>query len=342
MEPFVWSREFLTSGAFLRLNQSWAFSSGGFYSEKPSPSTPCFYRPDFYLESKKPWWIPEKLSFFDEFPEPRAKSYSKKNPHPQWQMPSKKDFFSQMTWIQKKFEKAVPFVFETANFSVTHKQREDWVLEIKKKEERVKDQYPYGFWSDGDGVIGVSPEILLEKKGLRVKSMALAGTSSYEKKDLLIKDKKEIKEHEIVKSFIEKKLKPFGKVTLSKTYIQPILSLAHLRADVELILDKDIEIETLVKALHPTPALLGEPEREVKEFFQKTSPQNKKWAAPFGLLIPEKKEFFAVISIRNLTWNPSTLKVGSGCGILPESQPEKEWKELEMKRRLVKDFFCMS
>ena len=57
-------------------------------------------------------------------------------------------------------------------------------------------------------------------------------------------------------------------------------------------------------------------------------------ASPLAFLMA-----LALVAIRNVQWNGYRVRVGSGAGLLPESQFEREFEELRQKRDQVKALF---
>ena len=49
-----------------------------------------------------------------------------------------------------------------------------------------------------------------------------------------------------------------------------------------------------------------------------------------------KEQSFCVVAIRNVQFINGKAYIGSGCGLVKESQIEKEWKELKKKRQFIK------
>ena len=62
------------------------------------------------------------------------------------------------------------------------------------------------------------------------------------------------------------------------------------------------------------------------------------FGAPFGIE-RENRSAMALVAIRNVQWNGDRVRVGSGAGLLPESQLEREFEELRQKRDQVKALF---
>ena len=74
----------------------------------------------------------------------------------------------------------------------------------------------YALWTKEKGILGFTPEFLFEKKGRSLKTHALAGTRKKGEESLL-KNKKELKEHEIVVKGLRESLKDLGGLKKRKT-----------------------------------------------------------------------------------------------------------------------------
>ncbi len=115
--------------------------------------------------------------------------------------------------------------------------------------------------------LGATPETLLETKNNRFKTMSLAGTKIYNE-DVNWSDK-EIEEQNIVTEFIKSSL---SQCDISFKVTEPFTlkagKLAHIRTDITgfFKLDKINNIENILKALHPTPAVCGYPKNDAKDF----------------------------------------------------------------------------
>jgi menaquinone-specific isochorismate synthase len=191
--------------------------------------------------------------------------------------------------------------------------------------------------------ISLSPESLFEinQSTLRVDSIAgttLRGNTEQEDQsyfEQLARDPKEQREHELVKNDIVERLAKlnikgqwrFENQALKLKYIQHLHSLyeASLPANTELF-------TTLLKALHPTPAVGGLPkqtafeQRKLLEGFARAH-----YAAPFLVKTPEIS--LAAVGLRCAHVVGDEVTVYAGAGIVEGSTPEKEWKETERKCR---------
>lgn len=287
-----------------------------------------FYIPDFFLSEPKPWITPSRLESVSD-PNFKIPTFPKID----WIPPSLKDFEATFASLQKgfsaeNFQKAVPVFFETGTIEskINFQQFE--------RGKRPKTQgFQYGYWSKTSGMIGCTPEILFQQSEKNITTMALAGTieSTNSKSKLL-------KEHQLVIEDIKTQLSSFGKTTVGDQSLEEANGLTHLKTDITVNVDRTVTFENLVKALHPTPALGIFPRDPSMKWLKKQSPNRGGFGAPFGAAFPDECSI-CLVAIRNVMWDAKTARIGSGAGILPESDCNEEWKELWLKRESVKKIF---
>jgi len=200
--------------------------------------------------------------------------------------------------------------------------------------------YAYGEWTQNEGFMGATPEILFEKNGNELKTMALAGTSG---KDVnptqFLNDPKERKEHQFVIDDIVHVLKPLGSVHTEETRVVEFPALNHLQTNIRVKLSKPLSNDDLIQKLHPTPALGIYPRNAYFEKFRQYPLQSERdfFGAPWGI---ETKDFaLLLVAIRKWDWNDQKVKVFAGCGVVQESVLEKEFAEILKKIDSVKKIF---
>ncbi len=238
--------------------------------------------------------------------------------------------------------KGLPITLQTGQgFSTNFKTQ---ILQniLQKKSE----QFLYGFWDASSGLIGFSPEILIDQNEHQISTMALAGTwnkktiDSANLQPLDFQDLKIKNEHQIVIDDILNQLKNEKLITKSETEILDLEHLVHLKTK---FLYKNSHISNFIDKLHPTAAL-GLYPRSQKLFsdFKKINIQasRKNFGAPFGLI--HRSHSFLIVAIRNIFWNNDKISIYSGCGVTAESDLQTEWQELEAKRNSVKKTFGLS
>ncbi len=337
---------FLEAGALLRHGNEWILS---FKASKRSTPYSVF-SPNFYeFEVAKPHNYEKEASLsqahflklcqdFLESKTQAALNWSEVL----WRDPDLHDFtqtFSHTLRLisQGQIDKAVPCVFAQAKAQITPATLVKALIEMVSLPNHL---YVYGIWQDGEGTLGATPEVLFEKKGLQVSTMALAGTmakSIQSRGEMLLKDKKEQHENKLVVDDIRQQLRSLGHVQVDPVELLELPSLWHLVTRIQLQLEEDIEPMELLKRLHPTPAL-GVAPRNFGWRWMKEWPQQglrKRFGAPFLMKI-DTDHWICLVAIRNLQWDGEELLIGSGCGLVRDSELEREWLELFYKRESVK------
>ena len=249
--------------------------------------------------------------------------------------PNVKHAFSNHLRInQGKLKKIVPVFFETAQWALDESSTKALLYRLLSPHTESR---AYAFWSDKKAIMGRTPELLFQKEGLNVQTMALAGTAR-DFRHHLLKDLKERQEHEWVVHEIKNTLSPIGDYSLSSPYIYSVGSLQHLRTDFKLKLTKDLSFQKLCSLLHPTPALGGFPKQQalkrLLKWEQKGIGSRYGFGAPFGVALNNKA--FCLVAIRNAQFINGKVYIGSGCGLVQNSHITTEWQELKKKREVIK------
>lgn len=204
----------------------------------------------------------------------------------------------------------------------------------------------YGHWSQGSGVIGVSPEPLFIKDKENWKTFALAGTIStkidnYE--TLIMNDLKEREEHSLVIDDLSSKLKKIASdIHISDTYCFDFGPIAHIKTDLSFTAHPQTSAQDLVNLLSPSAALGGFPSNKVAKHLRKLKYYQfdkdlREFGGVFGFTY--KDEAFALVAIRNLYWNQKQACIHSGSGIVKDSDPLRERSEIENKRASILNLF---
>ncbi|MBY0384897.1 chorismate-binding protein, partial [bacterium] len=259
-----------------------------------------------------------------------------------WEEPNKALFKKIFQDIKKEIknknvQKAVPVVTAQA---LKIKPPSQAILQALKTS--PVNTYVFGQWHLQQGFFGFSPEVLFlrEKKNI-IKTMALSRTRKKEKylqdPEDFLKDPKELKEHQYVIDDIAKRLQALGKVKVGKTSFLELNFLTHLYTPLQSACVSDTSFSKLLETLHPTPAL-GIVPREQLELLKKWRDKSETLGAPFGIRWSEN-EYLCLVAIRKIQWNETHYFIGSGCGVVEESEFEEEWQELRMKRESVRKTF---
>ncbi|MBE4908409.1 isochorismate synthase [Bacillus luteolus] len=201
--------------------------------------------------------------------------------------------------------------------------------------------YTFAFENGKDCFVGASPERLVKKENQEVLSTCLAGsikrgTTLKEDDDygnLLLNDKKNIIEHEVVVHMIKDAMsKACNHLEVpSKPSLYKMRDIQHLYTPVKGIVKEDVSLLSIVESLHPTPALGGFPKEEAIKMIRETEVLDRGWyAGPIGWIDSRDNGEFAV-AIRSALLQENEASLFAGCGIVGDSEPESEYKETEIK-----------
>ncbi len=200
-----------------------------------------------------------------------------------------------------------------------------------------------------EAFISFSPERLYLRQDRHILSEAIAGTKhlgntlqeNHKLKQELLKDPKEQNEFSFVKNFVQEKLHPLCKtMQLTSTKVIETSDVQHLCNLFSGHLHRDINDEILIHTLHPTPATLGIPCDTAYSFLNENESFSRGlYAGCFGWIQPDRTEI--TVGIRSALIKKNELHIFAGTGIVAESDPEKEWQELENKTATFRKLLCL-
>ncbi|MEZ0392541.1 MAG: chorismate-binding protein [Pseudobdellovibrionaceae bacterium] len=251
--------------------------------------------------------------------------------------PSFEKFQESFQTIQGKIhrgeiEKALPVVFAECPVIPSPSQRASMLAQALEAHPQL---YVFGFWNEASGILGATPEILFHLKGKSLKTMALAGTHPRAEEKDLLRNPKELKEHQLVVQDLKEKLEKLGWVKIGETHVAEYGILSHLKTDIEVEIS-DVSIQELLKRLHPTAALGVYPRNYGIQWMKALPYQEQRGLFGGPVVFPiSRTESLALVAIRCLQWNENGSQIGTGCGIVEASDLHREWKELALKRESV-------
>lgn len=186
--------------------------------------------------------------------------------------------------------------------------------------------FVFYFSSDMFGTwIGASPEILLQREGMKVQTMSLAGTLPAGPQSW---DVKNILEQQMVTDFIREKFTKFG----IKTFCGDLQTVSagpvkHLRTMISGDIPINFDDEQFILNYSPTPALCG----SERDFALKCISSEEKflrecyggWCGPVW-----ETGYSFYVNVRSAKLREGDQpRLFSGGGITELSDPQKEWKE---------------
>ncbi|WP_439128815.1 chorismate-binding protein [Polaribacter sp.] len=190
---------------------------------------------------------------------------------------------------------------------------------------------------------GATPETLLQAENNVFKTMSLAGTQLCKENTQPVWKRKELEEQQLVTDFIENQLQSIAtSLKIDKTETVKAGNLLHLKTQVTGQLQTDASLKSLIRALHPTPAVCGLPRDTAKDFIIKNEDYNRSFYTGFlgelnfntSKLATKKTALFVNLRCMSMANNKATIYVGGG--ITKDSVPEKEWQETVSKTQTIK------
>jgi isochorismate synthase len=198
--------------------------------------------------------------------------------------------------------------------------------------------------------MGATPEVLIETKGDKFFTMALAGTQPATGENPLKTaawTQKEIEEQALVSRYI---VDCFKKIRLReyeehgpKTVMAG--NLLHLRSDFKV----DMKAtgfpqlgSVMLGLLHPTSAVCGMPRKEAHDFLQNHESFDRSFYAGFIGPVNIESETSLYVNLRTANFLENKAILYAGAGITADSDPEKEWEETEMKCEIIGKFIKKS
>jgi menaquinone-specific isochorismate synthase len=194
---------------------------------------------------------------------------------------------------------------------------------------------------EGHAFISFTPERLYRRDGEMLQTEALAGTVTKETakaddniaSELLLNSEKDMREHRFVMDTIYRELQPVcSDIEMQEQVdVLHINRLAHLYARCRAKLRPEFcNDSTVLRQLHPTPAVGGVPREEAMSLILSTEPFGRGWyAGPVGWLSRDAAEF--AVGIRSALVNENRVYLYSGAGLVKGSDPVSEWEEVDQK-----------
>ena len=185
--------------------------------------------------------------------------------------------------------------------------------------------------------MGCTPEIILEEFGDIYHTIALAGTQRLVDEMLTHRwDEKNIREQKIVSDYICKTITNFAQTyNVSAPFTHRAGHIAHLRTDFYFKILPEADLLTVLKALHPTPAVCGLPKDEAFNFINENEGYDRRYYA--GIVGPvDNNEMHLYVNLRCAEIFSNCLRLYVGSGLLPESEEETEYLEISEKMKTIK------
>jgi len=209
--------------------------------------------------------------------------------------------------------------------------------------------YIFAYGKNESIFFGASPEKLAKVSDGWVEADALAGSIPRGKDKIedeklaneLLASQKNLNEQFTVVDFITNSFSSFtDEIVYEKSpKIRKLSNIQHLWTPIKAKLKPGNTVFSILKEIHPTPAICGVPWTGALDFIRKTEGYNRGfYAGIIGWFNFEQQGEFAV-SIRSALLKNTELYAFAGCGIVNGSDPEQEFEETELKLKPILALF---
>ena len=194
---------------------------------------------------------------------------------------------------------------------------------------------------DDATLVAASPELLLRREGHRVSTLALAGSTRRSADpavddhlgEQLLRDPGYREEHAIVARRIERTLRAHAiwVATAPEPELVRIANIQHLATPIRAQLAAPLDALELAGAMHPTPAVGGEPLARAAPLIPALEGLDRGWyAGPVGWTDASGDGEFCV-ALRCALLRGAEARCYAGNGIVRHSDPARELAETEVK-----------
>ena len=199
-------------------------------------------------------------------------------------------------------------------------------------------------------IVSCSPETLIEKKGLKLKTKPIAGT--LKKNSKLNKSKalsffknnnKETKEHNMIvdmeRNDLSRICKP-GTVRITrKKYVEEYKHLFHYVTTIEGNLRKKIKLINIIKSMMPGGSVIGCPKIRTLELLNSQEKEDRNiFTGSFGFIKFNEDLRFNII-IRSILNFQNKSEISAASGVVLDSSPKKEFNENFIKAKSLLELF---
>ena len=217
-------------------------------------------------------------------------------------------------------------------------QNFDPILVFEKLARTYQNAFTYCWFHPKVGMwLGATPEQLIRTDGHQFQSVALAGTRPFNGSSSVKWDVKEQEEQQFVTDYIIESLREISsEISVSSPYTARAGNLLHIKTDIEVTVEEGTGLQTVVAALHPTPAVCGVPKEQALDFIANNEHYDREFYSGFLGEIHKDGRSDLYVNLRCMKVSGKDAHLYVGCGITKDSDPEKEYLETVNKTMTLK------
>ncbi|NMW43459.1 chorismate-binding protein [Mobiluncus curtisii] len=207
---------------------------------------------------------------------------------------------------------------------------------------RLRERYPTCWIFNVGGLVGATPEMLLDAAAGRAHSRVLAGTATPGEDVDLAHSAKNLAEHQVaLRSVAEPLRRVDPDLEASGPYLLQLPNLTHLATDLHLRVPAGKTLLHLVAQFHPTAAVCGLPREFARTFISRFEADRGRYAGPVGWVDAQGGGQLA-LALRCAQLDALGVEAWVGAGIMADSDPETEWRETGAKLAPIRDCLNLS
>ena len=199
-------------------------------------------------------------------------------------------------------------------------------------------------------IVSCSPETLIDKKKNKIITKPIAGTFKKKfpsNKNTALKyfknNEKETKEHNMIvdmeRSDLSKICKPGSVKILKKKYVEEYKHLFHYVTSISGILNKNIKLIDIIKAMMPGGSVIGCPKIRTLELLNNQEKESRNiFTGSFGFIKFNQDMKFNII-IRSILNYKNQSEISAASGVVLDSSPKKEFNENYIKAKSLLELF---
>lgn len=220
---------------------------------------------------------------------------------------------------------------------------------VQELESKYPKCYIFAFRKNDSTFFGASPEKLAKISNGWVEADALAGSigrGSTEQEDIILENellssKKNLNEQKAVVEFIVNSFDDFSEEIIyeSEPIIRKLPNIQHLWTPIKARLKGNKSILSILKDIHPTPAICGVPWNNALISIKEMEIHSRGLFAGMIGWFNFKNEGEFAVAIRSALAKGKCIYALAGCGIVEGSDPEQEYNEAELKLRPILTLF---
>ncbi len=197
---------------------------------------------------------------------------------------------------------------------------------------------PYAFYLETEDffVISGSMELFLEKRESLIRSKPIKGTGKTPEE--ILSSEKERAENLMITDMMRNdigRVARTGTVRVSELFkVERYKTLCQMHSTVEGETDK--KLSEIIRETFPPASVTGAPKRRAVEIINELEPHARGYYCGVAGFVKRNGDFILSVLIRTAYGSGSQISYFAGCGIVWDSNPQRELKELYMK---IKAFY---